>query len=44
MELSNAEIWLRQVVKGELADKETIKAIKIVLEELDRQKRGDEND
>lgn len=33
-DLDNAEIWLRQVVKGGLADKETIKAIEIVLNEL----------
>lgn len=31
MSLEEAEIWLNQVVKGELADKETIKAIEIVL-------------
>lgn len=35
-DLDNAEIWLRQVVKGELADKETVEAIEIVLKVLDR--------
>ena len=34
MKLDDAEIWLRQVVKGGLADPETVKAIKVVLEEL----------
>lgn len=34
MRLDDAEIWLRQVVKGGLADPETVKAIKVVLEEL----------
>jgi len=39
-DLDNAEIWLRQVVKGELADKETIKAIKVVLDKLERLKQN----
>lgn len=39
MELMDAEIWLAQVVKGGLADKETIKAIKTVLAELEKQKQ-----
>lgn len=31
MSIEEAEIWLKQVVKGELADKETIKAIEVML-------------
>lgn len=31
MSIDEAEIWLRQVVKGGLADKETIKAIEVML-------------
>ena len=34
MKLDDAEIWLRQVAKCGLADPETVKAIKVVLEEL----------
>ena len=35
MSIDVAEIWLKQVVKGGLADKETIKAINVVLDGLD---------
>lgn len=35
MSIDEAEIWLGQVVKGGLADKETIKAINVVLDGLD---------
>lgn len=31
MSIDEAEIWLNQVVKGGLADKETIKAIEVML-------------
>ena len=31
MSIEEAEIWLKQVVKGGLADKETIKAIEVML-------------
>lgn len=31
MSVDEAEIWLKQVVKGGLADKETIKAIEVML-------------
>lgn len=31
MSIDEAEIWLKQVVKGGLADKETIKAIEVML-------------
>ena len=35
MEVEDAKIWLRQVVKGELCDKETRKAIVCALEVID---------
>ena len=35
MSIDEAEIWLKQVVKGGLADKETITAINVVLDGID---------
>ena len=39
MELEDAKIWLRQVVKGELCDKETIKAVTCALNVIDEYER-----
>ena len=43
MKLEDAEIWLRQVVKGGLADPETVEAIKVVIEELQSLQEEKEN-
>ena len=42
MDVDEAEIWLKQVVKGCLADPTTRKAIQVILEELDRYEEEEE--